>query len=76
MFLLQTSLALETEKWKKRLSMFPEECTGTCEGGTAIDFMLKPGRESCPENINLGQYQDDFLGSYLEHCQSKVKPYD
>ena len=77
LFLLQTAFvkSQESEKWKKRLSMFPEDCSTNCEGGTAIDFMLKKGRPKCPDTINHGKKQDDFIGSTLDMCQAKVRCY-
>ena len=53
--------------------MFPEDCTTNCEGGTAIDFMLKKGRPKCPDTINHGKEQDDFIGSTLDMCNAKVR---
>ena len=56
---------------KRRLSMFPEECSGPCEG-TVIDLMLRPGKV-CPESINYSQNQEEnFMGSINEICKSRV----
>ena len=75
LFLLQTSLvkSKNSEKWKKRLSNFPEECTTSCKGGIAMDFMLKQEREKCPDTINHGQKREDFIGSTMEMCNAKVR---
>ena len=71
MILLQTSVAFQPRTWNKRLSVFPEECSGICAGGTVVDFMLAPGK-SCPENINHGKKQDDFIGSVYNICKTSV----
>ena len=56
---------------KRRLSMFPEECSGPCEG-TVIDLMLRPGKV-CPESIDYSQNQEEtFMGSINEICKSRV----
>ena len=58
---------------KRRLSMFPEECSGPCEG-TVIDLMLRPGKV-CPESIDykISRFQEEnFMGSSNEICKSPV----
>ena len=58
---------------KRRLSMFPEECSGSCEG-TVIDLMLRPGKV-CPETIDykISRFQEEnFMGSSNEICKSPV----
>ena len=58
---------------KRRLSMFPEECSGPCEG-TVIDLMLRPGKV-CPESIDykISRFQEEnFMGSSNEICKSRV----
>ena len=59
---------------KRRLSMFPEGCSGPCEGGTVIDLMLRPGKV-CPDSIDLkiSRFQEEtFMGSSNEICKSRV----
>ena len=53
--------------------MFPEEYTTNCKGGIAMDFMLRRGREKCPDTINQGQKYQDFIGSTMDICNTKVK---
>ena len=59
---------------KRRLSMFPEACSGPCEEGTVIDLMLRPGKV-CPESIDykISRFQEEnFMGSSNEICRSPV----
>ena len=55
---------------KRRLSMFPVDCSGACEG-TIVDLMLRPGNV-CPENIDYGRHQENFIGTINEICRIPV----
>ena len=52
--------------------MYPEECTGICKDGTAIDLMIKPGK-NCPQNIDHhAKNQEDFIGDIYDICGAIV----
>ena len=50
--------------------MFPVDCSGACEG-TIVDLMLRPGNV-CPENIDYGRHQENFIGTINEICRIPV----
>ena len=46
--------------------MYPEECTGICMEGTAVDLMIKPGK-NCPQNVDhYAKSQEDFIGILMK----------
>ena len=49
--LLEVSQGFASNKWKNRVSIFPEQCSGLCHDGVIFDFMLKPGKV-CPGSIS------------------------
>ena len=76
--LSEISLSFGSNKWKSRISMFPEQCSGSCRDSVAVDFMLKPGK-ICPGSISntgfptIEEQREAFIEDNAEICNIKVR---